>query len=290
MNYLAGNAAFFFEEFTPETSSTFDVELDAAVTADALERGTMQGFCNVAASPATFAVTDPNVRENVIANVSGSANRHRMLVCALSTAVFGHPSADLPTVIRTINDQRKRLFLTETTTPLHHAIASLIDPSLFITSEYFGDEYRSGEFVNGTLHVDLQRTSFPDDHFDLIVTSDVMEHVPDAPLAEREIVRILKPGGCYCFTVPLAPTAPEDMVLAALEKNGNLEYFAEPTYHGDPLRPEGVLVFRIFSIRQMTARFQSLGSTCSTYRLWSKGLGIIGPGCWIHLVTKNERG
>jgi hypothetical protein len=103
-----------------------------------------------------------------------------------------------------------------------------------------------------------------------------MEHVPDAPTAEGEIVRILKPGGAYYFTVPLHAMADADLVFL-LNADRKLEHFAEPIYHGDRLRPEGVLVFRIFSVRQMTERFRDLGATCTNYRLWSKGYGLMDP-------------
>ena len=288
MKYLAAKEAFFCERFWPDTGSAFDVELDAAVSERALALGTLGGHCNVAGLPATFAVTDANLRENVIADVSGSGNRHRQLAAGLSIAMFDSPLVDLPATIEVMNASRKRLYLTETTTPFHRAVQALLDPELMVTSEYFGDEHASGDIVSAVRHEDLQRTSFADASFDLVITSDVMEHVPDALAAEREILRILRPGGSYCFTVPLHAMADRDLILAKLHGDGRLEYFAEPIYHGDPLRPEGVLVFRIFSVREMTERFAALGAVCTTYRLWSKGYGLIGPGCWVHVVRKTE--
>jgi hypothetical protein len=77
-----------------------------------------------------------------------------------------------------------------------------------------------------------------------------------------------------------------DLLMAAMRPDGSIEYFADPVYHGDPLRAEGALVFRIFSIREMTARFAALGTRCTTYRIWSKHFGILGAGCWVHVVRK----
>lgn len=71
-----------------------------------------------------------------------------------------------------------------------------------ITSEYFGPTYKSGDIVDTVLNVDIQKTHFPDNYFDLILHTDVFEHVPDAPEAEKEVVRILKPGAAVVFTVP----------------------------------------------------------------------------------------
>jgi SAM-dependent methyltransferase len=287
MSYLAGGAPFFCERFSPSVPSGYDLELDEAVSEMALARGSLSGFCNVAGEPATFAVVDPNLRENVFADVSGSAMRHRIIACGISLGLFDTPLCSLRTSADMINERRQRVFLTETTTTFHRAVTALVDPDLLVSSEFFGPDHASGELVDGVRHEDLQRTSFPDNYLDLVLTSDVMEHVPDALAAEREIVRILRPGGHYCFTVPLDPYGQRDSIRAQLRPDGTIEYLADPMYHGDPLRPEGVLVFRIFSVREMTERFGALGATCTTYRMWSKTYGLIGPpGCWVHVVEK----
>lgn len=286
MSFLGGNCAFFCEEFAVDRPSEFDSELDEAVSVRSLERGALTGYCNLANQPTTFAVTDSNLRENVIATVSGSGARHRIVASGLSIALFDTPLVSLPATTEVVNARRLRTLLTETTTPFHNAFKALISPELLTTSEFFGPEYRSGETVNGVRHEDLQQLSFADNSLDVLLTSDVMEHVPDALAAEREIVRVLRPGGIYCFTVPLHPYAETDLVLATTEADGSITYFADPIYHGDPLRPEGVLVFRIFSTKEMTARFAALGAECKTYRLWSKHYGILGQGCWVHVVRK----
>jgi len=147
---------------------------------------------------------------------------------------------------------------------------------------------RSGDVVDGTRHEDLQATSFPDAAFDLIVTSEVLEHVPDAPKAEREIMRILRLGGSYCFTVPLDAYGDADTILAELLPGGTLKFCGRPVYHGDPYRSEGILAYRIFSVADLERRFAMAGSECVTWRFWSKGLGILGSDSWVHIVSKPD--
>lgn len=50
--------------------------------------------------------------------------------------------------------------------------------------------------------VDLRRLPYADGAFDLVVHSDTLEHVESFPLALRECLRVLRPGGALCFTVP----------------------------------------------------------------------------------------
>ena len=52
---------------------------------------------------------------------------------------------------------------------------------------------------------DLMKLSYPDASFDLVLTSDTLEHVPDPRLALRETRRVLRAGGRHVFTVPHHP-------------------------------------------------------------------------------------
>jgi SAM-dependent methyltransferase len=49
---------------------------------------------------------------------------------------------------------------------------------------------------------DGTRLPYPDDTFDKIIASEVLEHVPDDQAAYDEFMRILKPGGTIAVTVP----------------------------------------------------------------------------------------
>lgn len=79
----------------------------------------------------------------------------------------------------------------------------------------------------GLVHVeypqeDIQALSWADETFDLVLTSETLEHVPDPRLALRETRRVLRPGGRHVFTVPVDPT------LAATRSRDGLE----PEHHG----------------------------------------------------------
>jgi ubiquinone/menaquinone biosynthesis C-methylase UbiE len=54
--------------------------------------------------------------------------------------------------------------------------------------------------VNGSLY----SIPFPDNSFNKIILSEVLEHVPDDVRALREVARVLKPGGLVAITVPNA--------------------------------------------------------------------------------------
>ncbi len=72
----------------------------------------------------------------------------------------------------------------------------------YTCSEYF-EEIESGDYYEGILCVDLCNIPFHSNTFDIVVSEDVLEHVVNYQEAFNEIRRVLKPGGCHIFTVPL---------------------------------------------------------------------------------------
>jgi SAM-dependent methyltransferase len=63
------------------------------------------------------------------------------------------------------------------------------------------DEIRADMLI-GVLRSDATRLPFPDATFDVVITSEVLEHIQDDVAAIAEMVRVLKPGGRFAATVP----------------------------------------------------------------------------------------
>jgi len=110
---------------------------------------------------------------------------------------------------------------------LHEAISK--HPGL-LYSEYF-ENAQSGTFVEGVRCETLSRLTYADASFDLVLTSETLEHVPRLELALSEIHRVLKPGGLHVFTVPLMPGVAATYPRREITPEGQIRDLAPPICH-----------------------------------------------------------
>ncbi len=83
-----------------------------------------------------------------------------------------------------------------------------------------------GEMIRGdTFHL-----PFPDETFDKVICSEVMEHVHDYRAAARELARVTRPEGMVAVTIPTATS--EHLYLRAGD-----DYFESPGGHIRIFRP-----------------------------------------------------
>jgi SAM-dependent methyltransferase len=66
-------------------------------------------------------------------------------------------------------------------------------------------DYTSGDLAPGVgmEHIDITAIPKPDDSFDTVICSHVLEHVPDDRRAMSELRRVLKPGGTAILMQPV---------------------------------------------------------------------------------------
>jgi SAM-dependent methyltransferase len=110
----------------------------------------------------------------------------------------------------------------------------------------------------------LEQLTFQDGEFDIVITSDVMEHVRLADRAHREIRRVLRPGGVYLMTVPHVRDrhASLERVRIVDPRDPSQDQYPLPrVYDGDANSQAGrSLVYRIYGT-QLDQELQSLGFT-----------------------------
>jgi SAM-dependent methyltransferase len=252
----------------------------------ALRSGHLPGYCNVCGSATVFTVRDPNLRDTVNCRKCGSSNRQRQIAAVLLSTVSPRGSSarfadlgDLP--------QDTVVWIAETTTALKEYLARRLGPNC-IASEYLSPSLASGETRDGILHVDMQQTHFEEDTLDVIVSCDVLEHIPSVSKVLRETYRVLKPGGFHVFTAPFYLHRFTNEQRSVLDERGELRHLRRPWYHGDPLRSEGALVFNVFA-PELLCLLEDAGFAAKLCLVSSPLHGILGNNGIVIVARKAPR-
>lgn len=121
-----------------------------------------------------------------------------------------------------------------------------------------------------TVQGDALDLPFPDGHFDAIIASEVLEHIPDDMTAMRELMRVLKPGGKLAVTVP--SWLPERVCWALSE-----DYHTAPGGH-----------VRIYTRAELEAKLKSIGFRVGGHH---HAHGLHAPYWWIKCAVgvNNDR-
>ena len=215
----------------------------------------------------------PNWREHLDCTGCGYVNRIR---------------ASLHILFQEVQPGRSdRIYITEQVTPLHDWLAARF--SNLTGSEYLGPDKAPGEVVRGIRNEDIQSLSFADNSFDLILSFDVLEHVPFEQQAFAELARCLRPGGVFLFTVPFRDDLQEHAVRAALRDDGTLVHFATPEYHGNPVDLEqGSLCFRYFGWDLLNDLQNAGFEQPEALFYWSKHFSYLGQTSVIFIARKAD--
>lgn len=194
------------------------------------------GFCETCEEESVFLVDwlysdqkTPNYRERFVCRKCGLNSRQRFIT--------GYAKKlDIP---RAIN-----AYLYEQTTSFYKCFEKF-DQFKITGSEYLGYDIKPGSILNGIRHEDALNLSFSDSSFDVIISNDVLEHVPDVHVALKEAHRVLKNNGFLIFTIPFHKYE-DKTIRRSLLNNGELSHLLPEQYHGNPVSSKGSLVFYDF--------------------------------------------
>jgi SAM-dependent methyltransferase len=176
--------------------------------------------------------------------------------------------------------QRANVYIAEQITASFKIIEKLFGN--VVGSEYLGPNYQPGEIATAVKnHVnirneDLNRLSFPDRVFDILLTQDVFEHVPDYRKTFSESARVLKQGGVLVFTIPFFYDQSETRIRAKMDVQGNIQHILPPEFHGNPVSNEGSLCFQNFGWDLLDALKGAGFGQARAHMYWGPWAGHIG--------------
>lgn len=162
-----------------------------------------------------------SARESMYCAFCGCSYRLRLLARALNIWVEGSAEKSL---LQTIDSKKfNSLNIAEINS------CGVLHDTLKRAKQLAYSEYASGD--PSIRNEDLLRLTYENEKFDIILTSDVLEHVPDVRRALGEIWRVLKPGGAYIMTVPIIHGR-LSRKRAHTKKDGTIGYDRQASFHG----------------------------------------------------------
>lgn len=199
-----------------------------------------EGYCQCCEKNALFLAdwqysdgTAPNYRERLFCNHCGLNSRQRFVLHYAKNILKGR-------------NEIPELFCYEQTTDFFRLLTKKMDNAVVTGSEYLGGDKRSGEIINGIRCEDALGLSFENEAFDLIISNDVYEHVPDIMKALSEAYRCLKKNGMLIFSVPFFMNKKTTEQRALIDNKCKTVHLLSEQYHANPVSRKGSLVYYDF--------------------------------------------
>jgi SAM-dependent methyltransferase len=180
----------------------------------------------------------------------------------------------------------RRLVVYDTQVPFYAAAGCYPVPDIIaacgwidvLLSRYRPDMQWGTFLAPRTTNQNLEALTYADDSVDIVITSDVMEHVRLYDKAHKEIRRVLRPGGVYLFTVPhLRESTKNVQYVTVVDPSDSTKdrFETEPVYHIDGESADGkVLAYRAYGT-ELDQDLASLGFSVNYEKLYDLKPGIL---------------
>ncbi len=233
----------------------------------------MRGRCNVCGRRTRFFYLAPELfRESLTCEHCRTTSRYRSIARGILVAVQRQTGlnassiAGLPAV-----GPHRRLRVHDTQPPFRFEVCAYPLPDMLrrcswidLTVSTFRPGLQAGALVApGVVNENLERLTLPDASVDVLITSDVVEHVRLDGRAHAEVARVVRPGGCYLFTVPHFRDRHDTLVRVEVTDPDDPDrdrFLTEPEYHGDANSEDGrgALSYRSYGT-ELDGQLASLG-------------------------------
>lgn len=257
--------------------------------------------CSCEESDAEF--SSDNMRESGRSSTSGTIVRQRAIVLSILHVLSGRHTVrrkgGSPLCLKDVQPPENfTVYNTEAHGEVHKLLANKFGAAAYTASEYVSPSAEPGSMQQSTFgmvrHEDLRALSFPSNSFDLVLSAEVFEHIPEPYVALKEVFRVLKPGGSYIWSVPMnSATHAKDVQLSMLNAAGQRFDAADPAlkspqFHGDPMAPEGgIVVFQIFGAGELLPKMCEIGFAYThAYSTYNEKYGIVSPGGVMTMIAR----
>lgn len=246
------------------------------------------GQCNVCGKSVRFFYQEKALwRESLNCENCRTTSRYRSITRGILRAVTELSGQESQSLAALPGSGTKKLSVYDTQPPFYYDPCAYPLPDLLKAtgwidvqlSQYKPNKPMGKILAKGITNQNLECLTFADGSLDIVITSDVMEHVRLDDRAHSEIYRVLKPGGIYIFTVPHDRAWAETLIRVQTtdpEDSSKDVHLLEPEYHGDTNSDGGggVLAYRTYG-RDIEKHLSELGFEVEYTREDIEHLGVL---------------
>ncbi len=222
-----------------------------------------QGHCWVCGEDGLFAGDGGPIRETYTCGACGGSLRYQAQAQALVGALSLHHARSFAEVVCENHFRSLAIYEPGTLGPLRR----YLQPLPGYTTSSFWPDVAPGEIRDGRRCEDLMHLTFDDRSFDLVITSDIFEHVRKPLDGFAEVGRVLRTGGMHVFSIPvLHPMARRSVPRVDTTTDTDV-FLTPPNYHN------GHLVYTDFGA-DLIDQLDDLGTPTEAVRFDGPAAGL----------------
>jgi SAM-dependent methyltransferase len=185
------------------------------------------GTCFVCGEPQRFTRRHPSLREGYICAHCKALLRYQGQAVAILRDYARHGATSIAELVKEPEFAALDLFEPGELGPFREYFAVM--PGYVMTSYWL--DVDPGDVRDGVRCENLMALTFADQSFDVVITSDIFEHVRKPSIGFAEVHRVLRPGGRHIFSIPVQEPMRE-VTVERVDTTGEVDvHILEPRYH-----------------------------------------------------------
>lgn len=190
---------------------------------------TYEGNCLLCGYKGIFVKNNPSFREGYQCPSCHSSLRYRGQAESILRLYSNNQYEFLAELAKDLNFSKLHIYEPGVIGPFRQLFSNFNN----YTNSFYWDDVQLGGFKKGLRCESLEKLTFDDGQFDLVITSDILEHVRHPWVAFSDIFRVLKPGGYHIFSIPVhLPMRSKTFFRVDTTTEKDI-YLEEPYYHGN---------------------------------------------------------
>lgn len=187
------------------------------------------GHCCICGYDGEFTKNNPSFREGYQCPNCRASLRYRGQAASIIKIFGDDDKIDLNELARQDFFKKLNIYEPGVTGPFRNLFSDVEN----YRNSFYWDDVELGSVKDGLECQSLEALTYDDNQFDLVISSDIMEHVRRPWDAFADIFRVLKPGGYHVFSIPVHLPMPSKTKYRVDTTGDEDIHLDEPHYHGN---------------------------------------------------------